>query len=85
MATVVGLTEGQIERLLDDLVQVENGLKAVYDELAQQNVSSDTLTRFAHIHNRYSSTITFLQRQRELSGRDRPSAARMSDNLHNDP
>jgi len=35
MATVVGLSEGQIAQLLTDLEQIEGGLKAMYDELAE--------------------------------------------------
>jgi hypothetical protein len=71
MATVVGLTEGQIARLLTDLEQVEGGLKSVYDELAQLPVPSETLARFAQVHNRYSSAMNFLQRQQQLAGTDR--------------
>ena len=76
MATVVGLTEGQIARLLSDLEQVEGGLKAMYDELAELPVPKETLGRFTQIHNRYSSTINFLHRQQELSGTDRKSAGK---------
>ncbi|MGN6486700.1 MAG: hypothetical protein ACTHLT_02615 [Devosia sp.] len=76
MATLVGLTQGQIDRLLDDLEQVESGLKSMYDELAQVPVPRETLARFAQIHNRYSSAITFLQRQRELKASDRSPGER---------
>lgn len=71
MATVVGLTEGQIARLLGDLEQVESDFKAMYDELAQLPAPSETLNRFALMHNRFSSTLNFLNRQQELTGKDR--------------
>ena len=71
MATLVGLTQGQIDRLLVDLEQVENGLKSMYDELAQLPVPRETLSRYSQIHNRYSSVMTFLHRQQELVARDR--------------
>ena len=76
MATVVGLSEGQIAQLLTDLEQIEGGLKAMYDELAELPVPQETLSRFTHIHNRYSSAINFLLRQRELRGKEWPAVER---------
>lgn len=67
MATLVRLTEGQIKRLLEDLEQIERGLKDFYDELDRLSVPRDTLARFAQIHNRYSSAMNFLHRQQELA------------------
>ncbi|MBL8593423.1 MAG: hypothetical protein JNK01_12125, partial [Devosia sp.] len=50
MATLVRLTEEQIERLIIDMEEMEERLKDMHEELIELRVPKDTLTRFAKLH-----------------------------------
>lgn len=68
MATVVRLTENQIENLLADAEEIEQGFKSIYVQLEEAQVSEGILVSYRKLHNRYSTAIKFLKRQRELAG-----------------
>ena len=66
MATLVRLTEEQIERLIVGMEEMEEHLKDMHAELIEIGVPKPTLTRFAKLHDRYTEGVAFLLRQREL-------------------
>ncbi len=66
MATMVRLTEAQIEQLLDEADTMERALKDMHEELASQGIPKDTLARFGRLHDRFTGAVSFLRRQREL-------------------
>ena len=66
MATMVRLTEDQIERLIVGMEEMEKRLKDMHEELIEIGVPKDTLGRFAKLHDRYTTGMAFLLRQREL-------------------
>ena len=66
MATIVRLTHGQIERLIVDMEEMEKRLKDMHEELIEIGVPKDTLGRFARLHDRYTTGVAFLLKQREL-------------------
>ncbi|SFV35593.1 hypothetical protein SAMN05216456_2185 [Devosia crocina] len=66
MATVVRLSEEQIEQLLADADAMERTFKDMHEELARLDTPKDTLARFGKLHDRFSSVLEFLRRQREL-------------------
>ena len=66
MATLVRLTQEQIEQLLDDADEMERALKDMHEELITLGIPIDTATRFSKLHDRFSGWIGFLRRQREL-------------------
>lgn len=68
MATVVRLTEQQIENLLKNAEEIETEFKALYAQLEDAQVSEGILVRYRKLHNRYSTAIKFVMRQRELFG-----------------
>ncbi len=68
MATMVRLTQEQIEQLLDDADKMESALKDMHEELITLGVPHETSTRFSKLHDRFSGWIGFLKRQRELGG-----------------
>ena len=70
MATMVRLTEDQIERLIVGMEEMENRLKDMHEELIEIGVPKDTLNRFAKLHDRYTSSVAFLLKQRELGKSD---------------
>ncbi|MGB3336500.1 MAG: hypothetical protein WBA73_04905 [Devosia sp.] len=70
MATVVRLTQDQIEHLLDEADQMERSLKEFHEELVSVGTPKETLLRFNNLHDRFTGTMAFLRRQRELGGRD---------------
>ena len=67
MATIVRLTEDQIAHLIEEMHAIEAELKHLYDELAELQLPSDTLRRFQRLHDRYTASATFIERQRELA------------------
>lgn len=67
MATLVRLSEEQINHLLEEMEAIERELKGVHEELVQAHVPKSALKRFEHMHDRYSRTAIFLRRQRELA------------------
>lgn len=74
MATLVRLTQDQIERLIVDMEEMEKRLKDMHEELIEIGVPKDTLGRFARLHDRYTNGVAFLLRQRELGkSKDSPS------------
>ena len=66
MATLVRLSEQQIEQLLDQADQMEDALKQMHEELASLDIPKDTMTRYTRMHDRFTGIVTFLRRQREL-------------------
>ena len=66
MATLVRLTQEQIERLVVEMEEMENRLKDMHAELIEIGVPKDTLGRFAKLHDRYTTGVGFLLKQREL-------------------
>lgn len=66
MATMVRLTEGQIERLIVGMEEMESRLKDMHEELIEIGVPKDTLGRFAKLHDRHTTGVAFLLKQREL-------------------
>lgn len=66
MATLVRLTQEQIDALFTEAEQIENLFKELHAELEAVQVPDATLKRFAVLHSRYTSAIAYLQRQREL-------------------
>jgi hypothetical protein len=81
MATIVGLTRGQI-KLMAELREIELGLKSLYEELEGVSAPPDTLAQFSQIHNRYTSAIGFLLRQRQLGEGSRDQATVPSPSHH---
>jgi hypothetical protein len=70
MATLVRLTEEQIERLIVGMEEMEERLKDMHEELIDLGLPKDTLTRFAKLHDRYTEGVAFILRQRELGRSD---------------
>lgn len=70
MATLVRLTEEQIERLIIDMEEMEERLKDMHEELIELRVPKDTLTRFAKLHDRYTEGVAFILKQRDLGRSD---------------
>lgn len=70
MATLVRLTEEQIERLIVGMEEMEERLKDMHEELIEIGVPRDTLTRFAKLHDRYTEGVAFILKQRELGRSD---------------
>jgi hypothetical protein len=66
MATLVRLTEEQIERLIVGMEEMEERLKDMHEELIEVGIPKDTLSRFARLHDRYTQGVAFLLKQREL-------------------
>jgi hypothetical protein len=66
MATMVRLTADQIERLIVGMGEMEDRLKEMHAELIEIGVPKDTLARFARLHDRYTTGVAFLLKQREL-------------------
>jgi|GEM_PF-1425037 len=66
MATLVRLTEEQIERLIVGMEEMEERLKDMHEELIEIGIPKDTLSRFARLHDRYTEGVAFLLKQREL-------------------
>ncbi len=72
MATLVRLTEEQIERLIVGMEEMEERLKDMHEELIEVGIPKDTLNRFARLHDRYTEGVAFLLKQRDLGrGEDR--------------
>jgi hypothetical protein len=70
MATVVRLTEKQIRSLLEDAHEIEQEFKSIYVQLEEAQVSEGVLVKYRKLHNRYSTAIKFILRQRELAGKN---------------
>ena len=70
MATLVRLTEEQIERLIVGMEEMEERLKDMHEELIDLGIPKDTLTRFAKLHDRYTEGVAFILKQRELGRSD---------------
>jgi hypothetical protein len=66
MATMIRLTQDQIDYLLDEADGMESALKGLHEELVEADIPKDTLTRFTRLHDRFTDVINFLRRQREL-------------------
>jgi hypothetical protein len=66
MATLVRLTEEQIERLIVGMEEMEERLKDMHEELIEIGIPKDTLSRFARLHDRYTEGVAFILKQREL-------------------
>lgn len=66
MATIVRLSQEQINQLLDEADSMENALKELHAELVDIGTPGETVARFARIHDRFTAVMTFLRRQREL-------------------
>lgn len=66
MATVVRLSEEQIDKLLADADAMERSFKDMHEELARLDTPKETLARFGKLHDRFSGALDFLRRQREL-------------------
>lgn len=70
MATLVRLTQEQIDRLIVGMEEMEERLKDMHEELIEIGVPKDTLTRFAKLHDRYTEGVAFILKQRELGRSD---------------
>jgi hypothetical protein len=70
MATLVRLTEEQIERLIVGMEEMEEHLKDMHEELIEIGIPKDTLSRFARLHDRYTEGVAFILKQRELGRSD---------------
>ncbi|MBB4050973.1 flagellar motor switch protein FliM [Devosia subaequoris] len=66
MATVVRLSQEQIDQLLDEADNMEKALKNLHEELVEVGTPRDTISRFSRVHDRFTSIVAFLRRQREL-------------------
>lgn len=66
MATMVRLSREQIDLMFEEMDEMEKNLKAIHAELIEQGVSKATVTRFARMHDRYTSGVAFLMKQRDL-------------------
>jgi len=66
MATVVRLTEDQIAHLLSEADQMERALKELHEDLVSAGTPKEILVRFNLLHDRFTGTMAFLRRQREL-------------------
>lgn len=66
MATIVRLSQEQINQLLAEADSMENALKALHTELVDVGTPSETVDRFSRIHDRFTAVMNFLRRQREL-------------------
>jgi hypothetical protein len=79
MATLVRLTEEQIERLMIDMQELEKRMKDMHEELVRVDVPKETLAKFSQLHDRYTSGVAFLLKQRELGkGKDSREQAHRS-------
>lgn len=68
MATLVRLTQDQIEELLAEADRMEQSLKELHEEFAALGIPDASLARFSSFHDRFTGAITYLKRQRELGG-----------------
>jgi uncharacterized protein YydD (DUF2326 family) len=68
MATLVRLTQEQIEYLFDQAEQIERELKDLGEELTTLGIPKETAVRFNRVHDRFTTAVTFIRRQRELGG-----------------
>lgn len=66
MATLVRLTQEQIERLIVGMEEMEERLKDMHAELIDIGIPKPTLGRFAKLHDRYTEGVAFILKQREL-------------------
>lgn len=66
MATMVRLSREQIDQMFVEMDEMEKSLKAIHEELVEANVPKATLNRFARMHDRYTSGVAFLMKQRDL-------------------
>lgn len=66
MATMVRLSREQIDQMFVEMDEMEKNLKAIHAELIELGVPRDTLNRFAKMHDRYTSGVAFLMKQRDL-------------------
>ncbi|MDB5541550.1 MAG: hypothetical protein JWQ89_3277 [Devosia sp.] len=66
MATMVRLSRDQIDQMFVEMDEMENSLKAIHDELIEIGVPKSTLNRFAKMHDRYTSGVAYLKKQRDL-------------------
>lgn len=66
MATMVRLSREQIDQMFVEMDEMEKSLKAIHEELIELGVPKPTLSRFARMHDRYTSGVAFLMKQRDL-------------------
>ena len=66
MATIVRLDDEQIAHLLNQADEMENTLKQLHSELTALDIPKNTLHRFSRMHDRFTSAIEFLRKQRNL-------------------
>ena len=66
MATMVRLSREQIDKLFVAMDEMEKNLKDIHAELIELGVPTETLNRFARMHDRYTADVAFLKKQREL-------------------
>ncbi|WP_423066714.1 hypothetical protein [Devosia sp. CN2-171] len=67
MATMVRLSREQIDQMFVEMDEMEKSLKAIHAELIELGVPKDTLNRFSRMHDRYTSGVAFLMKQRDLA------------------
>ena len=70
MATLIRLTQQQIDHLLEEAERMERGFKELHEELVEVEIPKATLARFARLHDGFTSAMTYLRRQRELAGNE---------------
>jgi uncharacterized protein (UPF0335 family) len=60
------MTQQQVDRLVSEMEAMENSMKEIHEDLVRTGVPSETIKRFARLHDRYSDTLAFLLKQRQL-------------------
>lgn len=66
MATLVRLTQEQIDELFVEADRLEEALKALHEEFDGLGIPDASLARLANFHDRFTSAITYLKKQRDL-------------------
>lgn len=66
MATLVRLTAEQIDELFLEADRMEEALKELHEELDTLGIPDASLARFSKFHDRFTSAIAYLKKQRQL-------------------
>jgi hypothetical protein len=66
MATLVRLTQEQIDHLFDEAFELEREFKDMHEQLVSLDLPMEAISRFSKLHDRFTASIDYLRRQREL-------------------